>query len=111
MKMHISPSLFVLLVRCLSADGQQLEQKQQLINLERELQSAYVRHDPGILERVLADDYLMANSRGSSSTKRQQIEALKSDDSVYEYSEPYDLDIRLFGDTAVIVGRTREKGR
>ena len=88
------------------------------INVEREIArveedwaNAYVRHDAAPLERILADEFITVGSNGKSHNKAQDIEGLKADSATYEYSTPYDLEIRAYGAGAVVVGRTKEKGR
>jgi len=85
--------------------------EQELIKLEEEWHNAYVRHDAEPLERILADEYIAVGGNGSSSSKAQSIEGLKADKSTYEYSTPYDMDFRFYGDTVVVIGRTKEKGK
>ncbi len=84
--------------------------EQQLKKVEEDWANAYVRHDTTLLERILADEFITVGSNGQSHSKAQDIEELKSDSSTYEYSTPYDLDIRDYGGLAVVIGRTREKG-
>lgn len=83
--------------------------RDEIVKVERDWHSAYVKHDPAILERVLADDYISISSRGGASSKASAIEGLKADKTVYDESTPYDLDIRIYGDSAVVVGRTRDR--
>jgi len=83
----------------------------ELIRLEEEWHNAYVRHDPAPLERILADEYVAISGNGGRHNKALAIEGLKTDTATYEYSTPYDLDMRFYGNTVVVVGRTKEKGR
>jgi ketosteroid isomerase-like protein len=85
--------------------------EQELIKLEEEWHNAYVRHDAAPLERILADEYIAISGNGGSSNKAQAIAGLKADTTTYEYSTPYDMDMRFYGDTVVVIGRTKEKGR
>jgi ketosteroid isomerase-like protein len=85
--------------------------EQELIKLEEDWHNAYVRHDAEPLERILADEYIAVSSNGGSNNKAQTIEGLKADKSTYEYSTPYDMDFRFYGDSVVVIGRTREKGK
>ncbi len=85
--------------------------RQELIRLEEEWHNAYVRHDPAPLQRILADEYIAISGNGGSHNKTQTIEGLRADTSTYEYSTPYDMDFRFYGDVVVVIGRTRERGR
>ena len=82
----------------------------ELKRVEEEWANAYLRHDAAALERILADEFITVGSNGQSHGKAQDIEELKSDSANYEYSTPYDLDIRVYGDMAVVIGRTKERG-
>lgn len=86
--------------------------ERELIKLEEEWHNAYVRRDAAPLERILADEYIAISGNGGSSNKAQTIAGLKADTATYEYSTPYDMDMRFYGgDTVVVIGRTKEKGR
>lgn len=93
----------------LSAKNQKI--KQELIKLEEEWHNAYLRRDPEPLERILADEFISVGGSGRSYSKAQSVEGLKNDAATYEYSTPYDMDFRFYGDTVVVVGRTKEKGK
>jgi ketosteroid isomerase-like protein len=70
-----------------------------------------VRRDAAPLERILADEYIAVGGSGGSINKAQTIEGLKNDTAIYEYSTPYNMDFRFYGDTVVVVGRTKDKGK
>jgi ketosteroid isomerase-like protein len=84
--------------------------EQELKKVEEEWANAYVRHDGEPLKRILADEFITVGSNGKSHGKAEDIEELKSDRATYDYSTPYDLDIRVYGDVAVVIGRTKERG-
>src|SRR2546421_8171585 len=84
--------------------------EQELKKAEEEWANAYMRHDAAALQRILADEFITVGSNGQSHGKAQDIEELKSDSATYEYSTPYDLDIRVYGYTAVVIGRTKDGG-
>ncbi len=84
--------------------------KEQLEKLEVEWHNAYLQRDAEPLERILADEFITVTGSGGSNNKTQSIEGLKADKSSYEYSTPYDMDFRFYGNTVVVIGRTKEKG-
>ena len=87
-----------------------LKVERELKKVEEDWANAYLRHDAAVLERILADEFISVGSNGKSHNKAQDIEELKTDSAIYEYSTPYDLEIRLYGDGAVVIGRTKERG-
>ena len=73
--------------------------------------NAYVQHNPEMLKDVLAEEFISVGSSGKSVTKSQAVTGLIADSlSLYAYSTPYDLDIRLYSNNqfAVVIGRTKE---
>jgi ketosteroid isomerase-like protein len=90
--------------------GSNLKIKQELIKLEEDWHNAYLKRDAEPLERILADEYIFVGV-GGNGNKAQAISGLKADTSVYEYSTPYDMDFRFYGNTVIVIGRTKEKGK
>lgn len=92
-------------------DGKNLKIKQEIIKLEEEWHNAYVKRDAAPLEKILADEYIAVGGSGRSIGKAQTVEGLKNDTATYEFSTPYDMDFRFYGDTVVVIGRTKEQGK
>lgn len=84
--------------------------EREITKVEEDWHSCFVRHDAKLLDFILADEYIAVGSNGKSHNKAESLEDVKSDSAVYEYSTPYDLDIRPYGNTVVVIGRTKEKG-
>jgi len=84
--------------------------EREITRVEEEWANASSRHDAAALERILADEFISVGSKGDSHNKAQDIEELKADSATYEYSTPYDLEIRSYGSMAIVIGRTKEKG-
>src|SRR2546427_751692 len=83
--------------------------ERELKKVEEDWANAYLRHDAAALEQILADEFISVGSNSKSHNKAQDIEELKADSAVYEYSTPYDLEIRIYGNGAVVIERTKEK--
>jgi len=86
-----------------------LKAERELKKVEEDWANAYLRHDAVMLERILADEFISVGSNGKSHNKAQDIEELKADSATYEYSTPYDLEIRVYGNGAVVLGRTKAR--
>ena len=80
----------------------------ELKKVEDEWADAYVSRKTAVLDRILAEESVGSN--GKSHNKEEGIAELKADSAAYEYSTPYNLEIRLYGSAAVVIGRTKEKG-
>ena len=76
-----------------------------LIDMERQWLEANVTHDPSILERILADNFLGTHQDVSLFTKSQAIAEVKSRTSKVESDHLDDAKVRFFGDVAALYGR------
>lgn len=117
-------AVFLTLVVCGCARGQtsvaakQGRAERELMQLERNWSAAYLKHDTATVERILADEFVGIDGRGIVTGKAQEMEEAEAPkpgapappfDVLDEYVT--DLKVRLYGDTAVVNGRTVEKIR
>jgi len=82
---------------------QQNKVEQELMQLERDWCAAQVNKDAATLGRILADDYTAVSSRGSTSTKADELANLKSADSMTTCMNN-NIKVRVYGDAAVVTG-------
>ena len=79
---------------------------EQVRALQNDLIKAYINHDIGEIDRILADDYTFVSDQGEVETKGQVIANFKAGGdrtiTVYEVHDPH---IRVYGDAAVMVYR------
>src|SRR5205809_7443651 len=76
------------------------------------LAKRFWRQMPAMLEHVLTPDFTLTLSNGEASTRADEINELRSGKVHYDLFENYDMQARLYGnDTAVVLGKTRVKGR
>jgi ketosteroid isomerase-like protein len=80
--------------------------EQELIKLENGWNDATVKHDWAFFDQILADDYTGTDFDGNIGTKPQFLESLKSGESVMTSSITDDMKVRIYGDAAVVTGRT-----
>jgi ketosteroid isomerase-like protein len=78
--------------------------------LEQEWVEAYRKRDTAFLERILADDYTFITPGGTVLDKQRQIDDLKSGAAASEFRFS-DLKVRVYGDTAVVTGKSTVKGK
>ena len=79
--------------------------------LERELELALAKNDIAILDRLLADDYVEIDAQGGVRKKAEVIElarlaAAPRGVMIGPDKTVNDLTIRLYGDSALVIGRT-----
>lgn len=72
---------------------------------------AIVRKDRAAIERNMADDFRQIDGRGHVETKASFVEGLVSPDLVIDPYTVEDFEVRVYGDTALLSGRTRMTGK
>src|SRR5687768_1548534 len=83
-----------------------------LMYMEHDWSRADLKRDLGWYERHFAADYSgISSTTGKLSNKTEEIAGYKSDKSVMESAEPTNMDIRIEGNTAIVTGIYRTKGR
>jgi ketosteroid isomerase-like protein len=83
---------------------------QTLTQMERDWAQAMAKRDQAALDRILAADYSSTNADGEVSTKAQGDADIKAGVLKYDSFVVDDMKVRLFGDTAVVTGRSTLKG-
>lgn len=87
--------------------------RQELIQLERDIGAANVRRDADFFERVEADEFVFTDSSGGVTTKKEDVASVRGPASPDSRLLSYDVDdlkVMLYGDTAVVTGRSTLKG-
>ena len=101
-----------------TANGADREVKieEQLTQMERDWAAAYIKREPAVISRILADDYIGIDGRGIITNKAQEIEEatppptgtpLPTRQIVADTVT--DMKVRLYDKAAVVIGRTIEK--
>ena len=81
-----------------------------VLQLEHDWTQAYLNHDVAALELVLADDWTYSPSDGSFKTRSQYIEEFRVDTMKYQSIDQQNVNVRIYGNTAVVSGEERIKG-
>jgi ketosteroid isomerase-like protein len=85
--------------------------EQEIIKLENEWGDALIKHDPGTLDKMLADDYVGTSATGKVFTKAQLLEEVKSSkENIISFVDE-EVKVRVYGNAAVITARTTAKVR
>ena len=72
---------------------------------------AIVRKDRAAIEANMAEDFRQIDSAGNVETKQSFVDDLMSPQLVIDPYTVEDFDVRLYGDTALLSGRTRMTGK
>ena len=79
---------------------------------EQQFFSSLIGGDVGSLDRILGDDFLLIDVMTGSEVKKPDLLAvLRSGQLKFEAIQPVESQVRLYGITAVITGRTQMSGR
>lgn len=90
--------------------AQNTKVEQEIRKLEREWFDSYVRGDRAAFDRIVADDVVITYGNGSVGNKSQAIAEIKAPaDSSYSLTSD-DIQVRVYGETAIVTGRVTEKG-
>lgn len=88
-----------------SHDGHEVEQT--LVDLNRRWMQAYVRQDLAFLREYVGEGYVGTFPDGSVHSKQGEIEAIGSGRVAIDEMVPEEMRVQLYGDTAVLTGRSR----
>jgi len=82
----------------------------EVLEVEREWVLAIRNKDLAAMERILADDYTQILSTGEVIGKQAALDAYRAEDRFWEAADSLDHDIRIYGDTAVMIARWVARG-
>ena len=82
-----------------------------VIQAEQALAAAHLTLDIATIDRLLHPTYVIVQPGGAHENKAQTLASFLSGDRHWELAESDDLEVRLYGDTAVVTGRWRGRGR
>ena len=72
---------------------------------------AIVRKDRAAIESNMAEDFRQIDGHGNVETRKSFVDGLVSADLVIDPYTVEDFDVRLYGDVALLCGRTRMTGK
>jgi ketosteroid isomerase-like protein len=82
----------------------------EILALEEERNQAILRGDAEALDRMTSDDYTFVTLRGEMRTKAEILKGFASKSFHYDSRTISDLKVRVYGDAAVVTGRSVQKG-
>ncbi len=81
-----------------------------VMNVERDWTEAHLRGDVEAIARLMADDYAKIESDGSVSDKAAVLAKYTPETRYWEKAQGDAYDVRVYGDTAVVIGRWTARG-
>ncbi len=109
--MLVAASSFVFSQPTLSGANQKGNDEQAVRQLLDEISAAVGRNDTAALDRIYADHYTRVNESGVLETKGQRLASIKSGELKYESVSSDEVNVRLYGNTAVATSRITSKGQ
>jgi ketosteroid isomerase-like protein len=103
-----------------SEEDRNIRAEREIRELEAQLSRAVVAGDRGLFDRVLASDFTHTSHSGQFKTRAEWMAEDKVDSrqgrppagkTTYEAFDVDDLAVRIYGETAVVTGRSIPKGR
>jgi ketosteroid isomerase-like protein len=88
---------------------QNLMVQQTLINTEKAWNEALISKDVGAADRIMAEEFTGIDFLGQTISKNETLAELEAGQSRNEFVELGDMDVRVYGDTAVVIGTDTEK--
>jgi ketosteroid isomerase-like protein len=85
--------------------------QEELLNLEKEFAQAIIKNDAEAVGRFLADDWVIVDPDGDIIDRSRFLAVIKSGALTHEMMESDDVSVRIYGDTAILMGLTRSKGK
>ena len=86
------------------------ETGQVIRDLEEELSDAVVAGDAAVFDRLLADDFTHTSHSGRFRNKAEWMADLRRGATKYTTFKTDDMSVRVYGDTAVVTGRSTPTG-
>ncbi len=109
--MLVAASSFVFSQPTRSSANQKGNDEQAVRQLLNDISAALGRNDAAALDRVYAGDYTLVNESGVLGTKAPRLAAIKSGELKYESVTFDEVNIRMYGNTAVATYRVTSKGQ
>jgi ketosteroid isomerase-like protein len=94
-----------------AVDASEAGTKGEILQIERERNRAIISGNANALDRMTSDDYTFITLRDELRTKAEIIQGYKSGSFHYDSREISELNIRVYGNFAVVTGRSNQKGR
>lgn len=82
-----------------------------IIQAEQALAAAHLSLDIATIDRLLHPAYVIVQPGGVQENKAQTLASLQGEERHWELAESDDMAVRLYGDSAVVTGRWRGRGR
>ena len=77
---------------------------------EEQLAAAHERMDVDLIDDLLHPDYVIIQPGGIVESKSQVLDSYRSGTRYWEFAQSDQMDIRLYGEMAIVIGHWQAKG-
>jgi ketosteroid isomerase-like protein len=85
--------------------------EKELIDISHAWDQAMVANDPDAIGGYMADDWIIIGSNGSVGDKATFLNLVRSGALTHDVMESHDINVRVYGDTAVVTARGVSGGK
>jgi len=93
------------------ADSPIISAEEEIRQVEIEWGDAFEHRDLATLNRLMADDYFLTDPLGVVRSKADTLAAIQRNEVLFQSTHSDCVNVRVNGDTAVVTGRSRFRGR
>lgn len=105
------PAAFLVLIgSSVSADQRDEDIRKEILELEQQWETAVLKGEVAFFERVLAPEFAHTNYSGEVRDRKHWLANHKPGRSPYRALNTQDLQVKSYGDTALVAGRIRPQG-
>ena len=83
----------------------------ELMRLARDWDRAMVENDADAIGKYMTDDWTIVDSDGSIGTRKDFLALVRSGDVSHDRMETHDADVRVYGESAIIIARGVSGGK
>lgn len=106
----IAVTLSLLMTVSVAAQSSGGSTEEQIEKLENDRAQAVIKRDMDALDKMTSDDYTIIDRSGRMRDKQATMAGIKSGDIKVTSNKLSDLKVRVYGDTAVVTGRSDTEG-
>src|SRR5260370_7562202 len=114
MNRFIAIAVAVIVLAVMTLVGRQVsaadDDRKAVAELDTEYQTAVKKNDAAMMDRILADDFVLVTASGKTYTKADFLNDARGGRTVYEHQEDTMQTVRVWGDAAAVTARLWEKG-
>ena len=86
-----------------AANADRSADERELTKIENDWGESYIKRDPSFAERIATDDFIFVGADGNIVEKSNYVRSIKGS-TVFKQFKIDDLKIRIYGDTAIVIG-------